>query len=70
MKIAAAYAIASLVSDDELNTDYIVPKAFDPRLAPTVAVAVSIAAMDSGVARIKMDPVEIFEKVRKLQETR
>lgn len=69
MKIAAAYAIASLVSDDELNTDYIVPKAFDPRLAPTVAKAVSKAAMDSGVARIKVDPNEIFEKVRKLQET-
>ncbi|HVJ50757.1 NAD(P)-dependent malic enzyme [Desulfitobacterium sp.] len=70
MKIAAAYAIASLVSDDELNTDYIVPKAFDPRLAPTVAAAVSKAAMDSGVARIKVDPAEIFEKVRRLQETR
>lgn len=69
MKIAAAYAIASLVSDDELNTDYIVPKAFDPRLAPTVAEAVSKAAMDSGVARIKVDPHEVFEKVKKFQET-
>lgn len=69
MKISAAYAIASLVSDKELNTDYIVPKAFDSRLAPTVAAAVSKAAMDSGVARIKVDPQEIFAKVNKLQET-
>jgi malate dehydrogenase (oxaloacetate-decarboxylating) len=52
MKIAAAYAIASLVSDDELRTDYIIPKAFDKRLKDTVANAVADAARRSGVARI------------------
>ena len=52
MKIAAANAIASLVSDDELRADYILPKAFDERVGPTVAAAVAKAARDSGVARI------------------
>ncbi len=52
MKIAAAHAIASLVSDDELNADYILPKAFDERVGPTVAKAVAEAAKQSGVARI------------------
>ena len=52
MKIAAAKAIASLVSDEELNPDYILPKAFDNRVGPTVAKAVAKAARDSGVARI------------------
>lgn len=70
MKIAAAYAIAGLVSDAELNADYVVPKAFDPRLAPAVAAAVAKAAMDSGVARLKLDPEEIAEKVRQLQQTK
>ena len=52
MKIAAANAIASLVSDDELNPEYILPDAFDPRVGKTVAAAVAKAARDSGVARI------------------
>lgn len=52
MKIAAARAIASLVSDEELNADYILPKAFDKRVGPTVAAAVGEAAKASGVARI------------------
>ena len=52
MKIAAAYAIASLVSDEELNPDYILPHAFDPRIKDTVAAAVAEAARKSGVARI------------------
>ena len=52
MKIAAAYALAGLVSDDELSPDYIIPKAFDERVGPTVAAAVAKAARDSGVARI------------------
>ncbi len=51
MKMAASYAIASLVSDEELCPDYILPKAFDKRIAPTVAAAVAKAAVDSGVAR-------------------
>jgi len=52
MKMAAAKAIASLVADDELRSDYILPAAFDERVGPTVAAAVAKAAKDSGVARI------------------
>lgn len=52
MKIAAAKAIASLVSDTELNEDYILPMAFDKRIGKTVAEAVAKAAKESGVARI------------------
>jgi malate dehydrogenase (oxaloacetate-decarboxylating) len=51
MKIAAAYAIASLVSEKELNEDYVIPKAFDPRVADAVSKAVFKAAKDSGAAR-------------------
>lgn len=51
MKIAAAKAIASLVSDDELTEEYILPKAFDERVGVTVAKAVSDAARKTGVAR-------------------
>lgn len=51
MKIAAAYAIASLVDDDKLSADYILPYAFDPRIKDTVAKAVAKAAIEDGVAR-------------------
>ena len=52
MKMAAAEALAGLISDEELNADYIIPKAFDPRVGPAVAKAVAEAARKSGVARI------------------
>ena len=52
MKVAAARALASLVSDKELNADYILPAAFDPRVKDTVAAAVAEAARKSGVAQI------------------
>lgn len=52
MKIAAAKAIASLVADDELTEEYILPKAFDERVGVTVAKAVAEAARKSGIARI------------------
>ena len=52
MKMAASKALAELVSDDELSPDYIIPKAFDPRVGPAVAAAVAKAARESGVARI------------------
>ena len=52
MKMAASFAIASLVSDDELNENYILPKAFDKRVGETVAKAVAEAAKKSGAARI------------------
>ncbi|MGI6297845.1 MAG: NAD(P)-dependent malic enzyme [Saccharofermentanales bacterium] len=52
MKIAAAEAIANLISDEELNADYIIPAAFDKRVGPAVAAAVADAARRTGVARI------------------
>lgn len=52
MKAAASYAIASLVSDDELNDEYILPKAFDRRVGKAVAEAVIEAARKSGVAKL------------------
>ena len=52
MKMAAAAALAGLVSDEELSADYVIPRAFDPRVGKTVAAAVAEAARRSGVARI------------------
>ena len=52
MKMAAAAALASLISDEELSAEYIIPKAFDKRVGPAVAAAVAEAARRSGVARI------------------
>ncbi len=52
MKVAAAKAIAGLITDEELNEDYIIPGAFDDRVAPAVAAAVAAAARESGVARL------------------
>ena len=52
MKLAAAQAIAGLISDDDVNEDYVIPSALDPRVAKAVATAVAAAARKSGVARI------------------
>ena len=52
MKMAASLALAGLISDEELSEDYIIPKAFDPRVGKAVAAAVAEAARRSGVARI------------------
>ena len=52
MKIAAAYALANLITDEELNEEYIIPAPFDPRVKDAVAKAVAQAARDTGVARI------------------
>ena len=52
MKIAASNALANLISDEELNENYIIPAAFDPRVGPAVAKAVAEAARKSGVARL------------------
>ena len=52
MKVAASYAIAGLVAEDELSADYIIPKAFDKRVGPAVAEAVAKAARETGAARI------------------
>jgi len=52
MKMAAAKALAGLIPENELSAENIIPKAFDPKVGPTVAAAVAQAARDSGVARI------------------
>ena len=52
MKMAAAQALAGLISEEELTADYIIPAAFDPRVGKAVSAAVAQAARDSGVARI------------------
>lgn len=66
MKVAAVEAIASLVSPEELTADYVIPGPFDPRVAPAVAAAVARAAMETGVARIKVDPEEVKAKTSRL----
>lgn len=52
MKLAAAFALAGLVGENELSPELILPAAFDPRVAPTVAYAVAKAALETGVSRI------------------
>ena len=52
MKLAAAHALAGLVGEDQLSADFILPKAFDPRVGPTVAAAVAQAARETGAARM------------------
>ena len=69
MKIAAAYAIANLISEDELRPDYVIPEPFDPRVAPHVAAEVAKAAMKTGEARIHIDPQQILQKTQQLTAT-
>ncbi len=66
MKLAAAYAIADLVPEKELRDDFVVVDAFDPRVAPAVAAAVAKVAVETDVARIKVDPEEIRSRAHKL----
>ncbi len=66
MKVAAVEAIAGLISEEELSADYVIPAPFDPRVAPDVAAAVAKAAMETGVARLKVDPEEIKERTKRL----
>ena len=67
MKITAAHAIASLVSDDERNADYVIPSPFDPRVAPAVAQYVAKAAIDTGVAqKTDITPEQVAEHTRQL----
>lgn len=66
MKVAAVEAIASLINESELNEDYVIPAPFDPRVAPAVAAAVAKAAMETGVARLKVDPEDVKEKTKRL----
>ena len=66
MKQAAVEAIANLIDSDELDPDYCIPGPFDSRVAPSVAREVARAAMDSGVARIEIDPQDVYDKTMKL----
>ncbi|MBM7701226.1 NAD(P)-dependent malic enzyme [Metabacillus iocasae] len=66
MKMAAVEAIASLISEEELHADYVIPAPFDARIAPAVAAAVAKTAMETGVARMKVNPEEVAEKTRRL----
>ncbi len=72
MKRAAVHAIGELIADEDLREDYIIPGVFDPNVAPAVAAAVAKAAMDSGVARVSVDPEEIrrntMERTARLRE--
>lgn len=64
MKIAAAHAIGDLVSEHELSAEYIIPKATDYRVAPKVAAAVARAAIETGEARIHVDPAAVEASTR------
>jgi len=66
MKLAAVYAIADLISQEELSAEKVIPAPFDPRVAPHVAAAVAKAAMETGVARKTVDPEEVKEKTSRL----
>ena len=67
MKIAAAYAIASLISEDELDEEHVITTPFDKRVAPQVAAAVARAAIESGVAKRKdITPRQVAEHTRQL----
>ncbi|PTG08462.1 NAD-dependent malic enzyme [Staphylococcus chromogenes] len=68
MKQAAVEAIATLISEEELTEDYVIPGPFDKRVAPSVAKAVAKTAMESGVARIDVDPEEIYQKTLALTD--
>ncbi|EOD3985727.1 NADP-dependent malic enzyme [Staphylococcus aureus] len=68
MKKAAVEAIADLIDSSELNEDYCIPEPFDKRVAPSVARNVAKAAMESGVARIEVDPQDVYDKTMKLTD--
>ncbi|NIK11077.1 malate dehydrogenase (oxaloacetate-decarboxylating) [Alkalibacillus almallahensis] len=67
MKVAAAEAIAELVGD-QLSADYVIPEPFDSRVAPAVAGAVARAAMESGVARVDVDPEDVVKRTQELTD--
>ena len=73
MKLAAAYAISEIITDEELDPEYVIPAPFDERVAPAVAASVAEAAESSGVARMKVSPEEIssrtYELVRRVRES-
>ena len=66
MKLAAAQAIADLVDPAELSREFVIPEALDLRVPPAVAAAVARAAVETGVARIAVDPDEVAARTREL----
>jgi malate dehydrogenase (oxaloacetate-decarboxylating) len=70
MKLAAVYAIAGLISDEELQADYVIPDPFDPRVAAHVAAAVAKAAMETGVAGKLINPEKVKERLLALAEVK
>ena len=66
MKVAAAHAIANLITEKELEAEYIIPDPFDERVVPAVAVAVGRAAIDSGVASKNLTEKEIIMKTKEV----
>lgn len=70
MKLAAVHAIAGLVSEQELNEDYVIPDPFDPRVAANVAAAVAYAAMETDVARKIIDVEEIKQRLLAMEKER
>jgi len=68
VKLSAVYAISDIVTESELSPDYIIPGPFDARVAPAVAAAVAKAAVETGVARVKVDPEEIAARTAKMVE--
>ena len=65
MKLAAAQAIAGLVADQDLEPELIIPTGLDFRVPPAVAAAVARAAMESGIARLQVDPAQVAERTRR-----
>ena len=68
MKLAAVYAIAGLIEEEELHAEYVIPNAFDPRVAAYVAAAVANAAMETGVARKIVNAENVKERLLALAE--
>lgn len=66
MNIAAAEAIARLIPEEELIAKKVIPDPFDPRVAPAVAAAVARAAMESGIARLQVDPAQVEKRTYEL----
>ena len=69
MLLAAAHALADIVTYDKLNPDYIVPKVLDYRVAPAIAEAVARAAIETGAAKVATDPALIAERTRHFLNT-
>jgi malate dehydrogenase (oxaloacetate-decarboxylating) len=66
MKLAAVYAIANLIPENKLHENYVIPHPFDPRVTPHVAMAVAKAAIETGSARVLIDPKTVKERTEKL----